>query len=231
MAHKTFIPRSEGGKNNWLINFDDKLGGYQAKFTLKDECLAGVHADRMAMGYSLTISLASKNFDVSGTTYKTSIINGISTGAVLDFPIFSMPTTPDVAVEPGIFKRISALVKTIKAHKNYTEAIGRDLGIIGPESSINSDDPKIKTTLKAKIIGKDIRIKYLKGKLGAILLECRRGAETEFTLVEKVTQSFYLDTRPNLIEGQPEVRQYRAWCVIKDEVIGMVSNTISITIN
>jgi hypothetical protein len=43
-------------------------------------------------------------------------------------------------VSPGIMPRLSALIARIKASKNYTEAIGKDLWIVGSKKII---DPSV----------------------------------------------------------------------------------------
>ena len=234
MALKPYLPVTDGGKNTWIINFDETLGGYATKLSLTKPTTDGVHADRLAINYSMAFVTASQAFEFTCVTTKNTLINGMSAGIIEDYAVFVPPgeTPPPAAVEPGVFRRISALVKTIKANKNYTQAIGEALGIIGSEPITDSDlADTVKTVLKAKIKGDYINIKYLKGSLTGIILECKRGTELVFTLVDKITEVNYVDRRPNLIPGQPETRVYRAWCVIKGEKVGVVSDTISITVN
>ena len=232
MALKPYLPTTELGKDNWLTNFDSKLEGYASKLKLDKPTTDSVHNDKLANSYGIALTTASQNFEFKCVTYKNASMTSNSTGAILDFPVFVSPVAPLLAVEPGIFKRIAALVRTIKAHPNYTKDIGDDLGIIGSEPITESTlADEVKNVLKAKVRGKYINVKYLKGSLTGIILECKRGTELVFTLVDKITEVNYVDRRPNLIPGQPETRVYRAWCVIKGEKVGVVSDTISITVN
>ena len=73
-------------------------------------------------------------------------------------------------------------------------------------------------------------MKYYKGELDGIKIESKRGAETEFSLLDKITQISFEDDRAMLVAGTPEIRQYRAWPILKDKVVGKVSDVVSITV-
>jgi len=85
--------------------------------------------------------------------------------------------------------------------------IGEALGIIGSDPVTDSSiAEEIKTILKAKIVGLYVNVKYLKGNLTCIKLECMRGSETEFTFLDTAIEVNYVDRRPNLAPGKPETR-------------------------
>ena len=232
MAATPYLPTTQTGKLAWLQNFDLKLGDYDTKLTILPATITSVHADTLALGHGLALGDAAQPFDFRCTTYKVTLMNGVSTGAVLDVPVFTAPLAPPAAVQPGIFRRIGALVKTIKAHPNYTSDIGDDLEINGAEPSSDSAmAAEVKTILKPRKVGLYINIKYLKKTLSAAKLDCKRGSETEFSYLDTAIEANYVDRRPNLVPGQPETRQYRGWCVIKGEIVGVVSDVVSITVN
>ena len=56
---------------------------------------------------------------------------------------------------------------------------------------------------------------------------CKRGDETEFTMLSIVMQNKFKDTRPNLETGVPEIRKYCAWYIKNDELIGQMSDEVT----
>ncbi len=58
---------------------------------------------------------------------------------------------------------------------------------------------------------------------------CQRAGETTWTMLGTDTSSPYLDSRPPLVAGQPEVRRYRLRYVVNDVPVGNYSAVASIT--
>lgn len=126
-------------------------------------------------------------------------------------------------------KELGRFFRSVKADKNYTEALGKELQI---ESNprVPIDTSRVKTVLKYKLVAGVAHIVFSKNKATGIKLYARRGAETEFSLLSIVHSSPYVDSRPNLVAHQPEIREYRAMLFLKDLEIGIMSDTISITL-
>lgn len=231
---KRYLPPTDSGRESWLKNLASKLSSttYSTKFSLTKAQTDGATADSMCFSYGLALVKAASTFEQQTVSHKDAYRNG-PVGAIADTPIFiAPPNAPLLAVAPGIFVRICELVQLIKKNKNYSEDIGRDLGIIGVENAVSSAvADELKVIITAKQAGGKVVIKYVKGKVDGIMLECKRGNETVFTLVDKITKNTFSDSRPNLIAGQAEARQYRAWCIIKDEIVGVVSNVIIISVD
>jgi len=62
-----------------------------------------------------------------------------------------------------------------------------------------------------------------------VLIESRRTGETGWTSLGIDSYSPYIDTRPLLEEGKPEVREYRLRYVLRDEPVSDWSDIISAT--
>ena len=227
---QSYMPHGDKEKETWMNNFDGKLPGYATKFGLTKDQLAIVHNDRLAFSYGLLEVEASKTFEHNCVTFKDDIRNGVETNLVSDFPVFVPPDNPPLAVAPGIFRRTGRFVTTLKANAAFTDAIGEDLGIIGADYQGKDNIEDYQTKLTVKQSGGTVQLKYVKGDLDGIKLESKRGTETDFTLLDKITQTTFTDKRPVLVAGVPEVRQYRAWCIIKDEIVGQVSDVVSVTV-
>ncbi len=231
MEQNPYLPVGDAQKVLWLENFDEKFPGYSKKFAFDKPTVDSVHNDRLSFSYSMLLLSGVKTYEHTCVKYKDAIKIGALTNLILEIPVFVAPTgAPIVAIAPGIFKRIAKLVTTIKNHPAYTETIGKDLGIIGSENlgKDNPDDLKVKLSVKES--GGSIQLKYVKGDLDGVKLESKRGAETDFTLLDKISQTNFTDDRKMLVDGKPEIRQYRAWCLLKDKVVGKVSDVVSITV-
>ena len=115
-------------------------------------------------------------------------------------------------------KAIRNVVRAIKASPAYTESMGKEMAIIGPEDSREIKAP----VLRVKLNGTMPVISYRKGKTDGIQLQSRRSGETEFTFLAVDSQSPYTDKRPNLVAGTPEAREYRACYLKGDQPIGQI---------
>ncbi len=229
MKKKYFLPVGDSQRSTWLRNFNAKLPGYATKLGLTKLETDSVNKDTLAYDYVLDMVANSKTFEHTCATQKTSFRNSKSGTEVIPFPVYVVSTPPDT-VPYGIFTRITALVKKIKASKGYLVSIGTDLDIIGTEMAGKESLDTAQPTLTIKIAAGNPQLKYTKGDKSGIILESKRGTETEFTLTDKISVSVYNDKRPNLISGKPEKRDYRAWYTVKDEIVGIVSAVVTILV-
>ena len=83
------------------------------------------------------------------------------------------PAVPAV-VQPGIFPRIGQFVMRIKSYPTYTEAIGRDLGIIGAEQIV--DTTIMKPILYLVNQAGHVEVQWTKGNADAVSIESDKGA-------------------------------------------------------
>lgn len=123
---------------------------------------------------------------------------------------------------------VRPLVQRIKNHPGYTDAIGKDLGIIGPVSTV--DLMGSKPTLRATAAASGVTIEFNKSEFDGVKIYSRRGAETDFTFLANDTNPPYLDTRPNLNSADAELREYYAVYILNDEPIGKDSDVVKVTV-
>jgi hypothetical protein len=111
-------------------------------------------------------------------------------------------------------------------YAEYNSTIGVNLGIIGANHVTNI--ATLKPLPKLKKIQQGIFIKYAKLRMGGAVIFSRRGSETVFTRLEKVTLSTYTDTRPNLDNAVSEIREYYLVYFKNDELVGVQSDVASV---
>lgn len=107
------------------------------------------------------------------------------------------PTLPTLGavppnLDPGVFVRITEIVNRIKTSPAYTEAIGEDLGIVGPEHTV--DLVNIKPTLTLRLKAGQPEIVWKKQSMTALEIHVGRGLGWQFLAVDTVPN--YLDTAP-----------------------------------
>ncbi len=124
------------------------------------------------------------------------------------------------------FRRIA---KKIKASTGYTEAIGQELRIIGPEVVLPPIE-EMKPTLKAEVSGGEVEIKWDKQGMEAIAAYSKRGSETSFSFFDKDVESPLKDDRPKLDPSLPEERSYYAYYLDDNENVGQQSDIVTVIV-
>ena len=56
----------------------------------------------------------------------------------------------------------------------------------------------------------------------------QRDGDTDFKLLSRDTHSPYVDNRPMLVAGKPELRQYRAIFVVADQEVSQFSDDLTV---
>ncbi|MBK7379643.1 MAG: hypothetical protein IPJ03_11650 [Ignavibacteriales bacterium] len=207
MARKDYLPTDMGGKILWLTNFVSKLSVHGA-------ALGVTPAKQTALSTRLTtFQTAVDAAEAAKTTYHSK---------VADARISQRVVISDLGGARSI-------VNEIQESPALTDIIAQDLGIIALEGEVDPNTlvPIIKNLLAT---GEGwVLVNFLKGKAERINIYCRRGAETEFTLIGTDGETPYLDSRENLTDA-PETREYKIRIVINDVEVGQFSAVFSIVV-
>ncbi len=228
MKKTYFIPRAIAKRLLWITNFNTKLIYHATTLGILAPTLLMVLNDTNAYTFIISLKTSVKKYAMTISSFLTALADGPIGTAIIPFPLFGNPTILPPAVAYGIFARCAILAKQIKAN-GCSDAIAVDLGIVGSDiaNSFAASQPQ----LKIKLTGGVVSGKYIRGQLSGIHLECMRGTETTFTYLLTANKAMFSDSRPNLVSGKPETRQYRAWFILNDEVVGVVSSVVSISIS
>ncbi|MBM6498212.1 hypothetical protein [Flavobacterium macrobrachii] len=128
---------------------------------------------------------------------------------------------------PGIQSRFLIQAKRIKAHKNYTEAIGQNLGIEGTFSN-RMPLENVQPILKAVMNGGRVNLQWKKSTYDAIIIEKDTGSG--FVFLDKDLRPNFVDTTPLPSGSESAVWRYRAMYMFKDEKVGSWSDVVTITV-
>lgn len=226
---KNYLPRAASDRVLWLNNFSNKIGGYAALFGFTAAEVALIA--KMATFYAYIIGLIEQvnTFSNNLVSFKNILSiapNGTSLGPV---PTVTIAAAPAVC-PAGIFTYISGIVGRIKSNTTaYTDAIGKDLGIVGDEIVFKSTE--FKPEISAKAQAGSVVINFTKKDLDGVNVYSHPVGGTDANVWEFLAldnHSPYHDTRPLAVAGQPEKRQYRVRGVYDGVETGLVSDTIEV---
>ena len=208
-----------------LNNLTLKLpgSGYPAKYGLTLGQTTAARNDCLWLSYAITIANQFQDEAKNRVQWKNTLKQGPQGPDVASVPgigsEFMPPAVPPVL--DGIIPRFRTLVNYLKNHPSYEIADGIDLGIEGaampspimkPTAAVHSTGP---TTVQHNV---------RKNGHQAVDVYCRRGTEVAATLIGRYSRSRFEDTRPNLVSGQPECREYTYQYVDNDAPVGEVSD-------
>lgn len=221
------LPAADADLVVWFNNFQLKFATYALSVGFVAADVTAVQTDYQMLAYTVNLADVFKAESKERVQYKDTFRDG-----PLGIATPATPTTPTIAPPgtippPGIVPRVRATIQRIKAHPNYTQAMGQDMGIVAPTST-PTGTPKPTATAEAQP-GSQVLLKWKKGGFDGVIIESQRGTETGWTQIGVDTSSPYLDSRPPLVVGQPEVRKYRLRYFKNDANVGDYSDIITVT--
>jgi hypothetical protein len=198
---RDYLPYTDAELAVWLTNFNHKIATHASVF--------GINAEDAT--------------DLD--THYNTILQAIYEVAAKKEELAKAVAHKNSALTKGLTLLRKEIVR-IKAHRNYTEAIGQELGIIGTATSFNAT--KYKPALKVVVAGGMVRIKFQKKGVDGINIYYRRKGEVVWRFLARDTRSPY-EYRIKLEDpSQPEHWEYRAFGVVKDVEIGQPSDVVEV---
>lgn len=227
MPKAPFTPKDDNGKAALLDNLAAKLPKYAAPLEVSAADLASAQADATAFRYALNVLNQMRQNAQLWTAHKNLLRDGGAASA--DLPAApALPTPIPAAVAPGIFVRFAALVARIKKHKNYTDAIGQDLGIIGADQVI--DPAAWKPQLDIQMQAGRPTVLWDKGDADSLEIQVDRGDSKGFAFLAIDTEPDYPDTAALPAPGTSALWKYKAIYRLHDEQVGQWSDVLSTTV-
>ena len=196
-----YMPKSNGGLVSWFNNFSVKLPTYATVLGLSD-------ADKTAL-------ITQANAAHDAVELKDAKWNEYLSG------IADAQQTIDNAVSAT-----RRTVRGLKASKNYTEAIGADLGIVAGGTPV--DPAGIKPDVSADTAPGQVAIKFSKAGADSVNLYSRRAGQAAWQLVSRATVSPFTDDTPLAQPNTPEQREYCARGLIADDEVGQMSDAVTV---
>ncbi len=231
MKRQHYFPRAKSAHPEWYGNYAELLPTVNATLGLDAAAVTATIGDARFLEYATGSWItAVREFGPAATSSIIDLESG--TGAAAhSLPGFGVPTLPTgvVAVLPGARDRVFRFVQTIKNAETYTEAIGLQLGIVGAEDTIVNLLPTFTAQVERGDVCECVRIAFKKFGHNGVVIHSKRGAG-DWQLLAIDLSSPYLDERPLLVDGQPEMREYRLQFYEDAAASGDFTDVTSVTV-
>ncbi len=228
MGSRDFVPGNDPALAAWLLHFAFKIDTHAPALAVSAADVAALKADALMVDWIVKALPALRATSQQFTAFKDDLVDGRTGGAPDAPPAVPTFSAPPAAVPTGALARTRALAQRIKNSPGYTEAIGRDLGIIAPAAAGLADDDASKPTFRATPLPhSEIRLDWVKGRHSGVVIQGKRAGDTDWVDLGKDNYSPYVDGRSALTASTNETRQYRMRYLAKDSEVGEWSDVVS----
>ena len=226
MPNSTSIPIGDARKLELLQQLDNQLPNYSVALEISPDDLSQISISSIWFDYSLKAQIAAKNYANALFAFKRALRDGPKS-ATLNLPSAPvLPNTPSSPANTDIFGFLGALITRIKKHKNYTESIGKALGIIAAQTP-SIDPTTLQPILSADFQGGHPVLHWKSNSTDALEIEADHGTGIFSLLTIKMSPG-YQDNTPLPASGIVTLWRYRAIYHIHDEQVGQWSQVLEI---
>ncbi len=145
---------------------------------------------------------------------------------VNDAAALAKQATADKEASHGYLESlVRAEVRRIKARSTYNDGQGAQLGIVGARNSrdLSTTRPELSGTDHTNGV---VSISFSKYNSDGVNIYSKRDNDADWVLLNRANISPFMDLRPLLQIGNPELRDYCAIYVLKDKEIGHYSDEV-----
>ena len=225
---KYFLPGADTGKALWLSNFVAKLVLFAVKYGIAAAEVTDMVASEAYFIFWVQMRLNFEEFKKRLTTYKNEMRDGVEPGSIPSVePVVPALGTVPAAVAPGIFVRARSIANRIKQHHDYNEADGQDLGIEGPEFTL--DLGTVKPSIRVELDAMHPVIKSTKLGLSAVEIFVQRNGSA-YERLDISTTSEFTDLHALPAPGQTALWKYKAIFRVDNQQVGQFSDEVSVVV-
>ncbi len=228
MSTSSYMPNTDGGKADLLDHLSTAILPYSTVLSIAPDEIASLTADALFFRYTLQSASDMQAYAQNWTAFKNHQRDGSGTIASWPVPpalVEPMPT----AVKPGVMSRLSSLAAHIKTHKNYTTAIGKDLGLIG--AGIVIDPVNWKPIISVQFQAGHPIIQWTKSQASAIEIWVDRNDTKGFVPLTINIEPNTYDTYALPETGTSKVWHYKAIYLLHDAQVGQWSDVVSASVS
>jgi hypothetical protein len=228
MINTDFLIKQDLGFALQLKNFCGKLGAHQANLGLTLGDVTDAIDTYEFLKFTLDMQSAHAERVKSWTAFKDILRNpGTGLPPMSNAPVTLVVPTAPKTVNLGIDLWFRQIVKRIKGSKNYTEGIGKDLGILSISSTI--DLATMQPTLSIQLAAGQPIIVWKKMGMDGVEIYKDNG-DGKWNLLVLDLRPNHLDTTPLPVLGTTATWKYKAIYRFQDTRIGLWSNEVSVNV-
>lgn len=224
-----FIDLTDEGFSAQINNFANKIGTHATALNVSAAEVTAVKDDAKYFEYVMAGLMAYRTTAQNFTAYKVLLRSGGegTLGVLPTAPV--LPTPVPTLTEANIQFRFITLIKKCMLSSNFTENIGKDLGILAVENVFNPQEGK--PTFKADFSsGGHPNLIWKKGKFQGV--EIHKSLDgVNFTKLDKDFSPDFMDKSPLPEAGKSVIWYYRMIYLLNDEVVGTFSDVVAVTVN
>lgn len=224
MPKNYYLPNDDAGRAALLEHLAAHLPALAETLELGEAHIKQLEADAAAFRYTLASLESVQATAKRWTAYKNLQRDGGDGTAA--YPHVAHLPAAAPAVPHGIIPRLTSLVARIKAARNYSDDIGRELNIIGAAQIVDTDAAK--PTLDISKKAGQPSIQWPKGDADAIEIWADRGDGLGFRLATITSSVDYTDTSARPATGA--VWKYKAIYRLRDTRVGEWSGEVSVAV-
>jgi hypothetical protein len=225
---KSFIKSDLPGFTLQLQNYSSKLPSYKTLLDLTTQDIDEATADSDYIGWLLVNYVNVEDHFHKWTALKDQMRNGTG-GSVANIPTDLVIPAPPAQVPPNIQSRFSSLAARIKKHRNYTDTIGRDLGIIAVQEVFNPEEGKPKFTITLSSGGHP-HLLWIKGKYQGVEIWKDSGDGAGYKKLDKDFRPDFTDKSDLPAAGSSAIWKYKMIYLYNDEHAGSWSDEVVVTV-
>lgn len=221
MASDNWYPRIVEDLIPWHANFAGQATANGVSLGLSAAQVTQIGHDADAVAQFINNAITIEIYRKAYVAYRDQWLHGATDAVPPEPPV---PGLSPIAVgwKGGIEKRTRQLVGVIKSSPIYTEAIGAAYQII-PGGPIPLATPGLSATAQT---GSKVKLSISKKGYLVLAVDSKRGTGDWEQLGISQTAT-YLDERPPMVAGQPEVREYRVQGMVNNQRVGDYSEHAS----
>ena len=223
----TYLEKTDEKLAIQLGNFASKIELYKTNFGLTYEETKNISDDAGFFQWAVTNLKKVETYKRNWTSFKNILKRGetnVSSNTFPESPVLDI--APNITA-PGIVFRFTTLVNRIKAHQNYTTAIGQNLGIeLSASLKMNLDTAQ--PVLKVVSRGGRVNLDWKKGSFDGIVIEKDSGHG--FLVLDKDLHPNFVDNSPLPASGESAIWKYRAMYLFSDSQVGLWSDVVTVTV-
>ena len=217
-----WYPQRLSERDSWHASFDAQATATGTTHGLLAGDVAEIRVDAILVSLCADFDVVLRQYVEAWTEWRNLVLDGDPNVAFPPPPTPPTLTLPDEDFKPGVQPRTRSKAAIIKADADYTQAVGEDYGIVSPAAP-----PAGVPALQAfALTASQIRLAVSKAGYSVVAIDSRRaGGAWEQIGISQTAE--FIDARPPLVAGQPELREFRAQGMENNARVGALSAVVS----